>query len=169
MGLSEEIRRNLGQIYERWDGRGLPRGLAGEAVLAIVMAGCATRVKPEACNAFFAAATPPAGTALADTLAALQAIARNPQFQPGRVFALLNEFYPVPATSRGLRSTPFQPYRSRAPSAWVLPLKFAGGGYIGGARVAFDADGNAWSGANFIVGSQGGDALWDGTLSRFAP
>jgi HD-GYP domain-containing protein (c-di-GMP phosphodiesterase class II) len=32
IGLSEELRENLGQIYERWDGRGLPRGLAGNAV-----------------------------------------------------------------------------------------------------------------------------------------
>jgi HD-GYP domain-containing protein (c-di-GMP phosphodiesterase class II) len=32
IGLSEEIRKNLGQLYERWDGRGLPRGLAGDAV-----------------------------------------------------------------------------------------------------------------------------------------
>ena len=27
-----EIRENLGQIYERWDGKGLPRGLSGNAV-----------------------------------------------------------------------------------------------------------------------------------------
>jgi len=32
IGLPEEIRENLGQIYERWDGRGLPRGLSGQAV-----------------------------------------------------------------------------------------------------------------------------------------
>lgn len=32
IGLSEEIRKNLGQLYERWDGRGLPHGLAGDAV-----------------------------------------------------------------------------------------------------------------------------------------
>ena len=32
IGLPEEIRENLGQIYERWDGKGLPRGLSGEAV-----------------------------------------------------------------------------------------------------------------------------------------
>jgi hypothetical protein len=31
------------------------------------------------------------------------------------------------------------------------------------------ARGNAWSGANFIVGSQGGDALWDGNLAKFSP
>ena len=32
MGLSPELRESLGQIYERWDGKGLPRGLSGEAV-----------------------------------------------------------------------------------------------------------------------------------------
>jgi HD-GYP domain-containing protein (c-di-GMP phosphodiesterase class II) len=32
LGLGTNVRRNLGQIYERWDGRGLPRGLKGEAV-----------------------------------------------------------------------------------------------------------------------------------------
>lgn len=32
LGLSEELRENLGQIYERWDGHGLPQGLKGDAV-----------------------------------------------------------------------------------------------------------------------------------------
>jgi HD-GYP domain-containing protein (c-di-GMP phosphodiesterase class II) len=32
IGLPEEIRENLGQIYERWDGKGMPRGLSGNAV-----------------------------------------------------------------------------------------------------------------------------------------
>src|SRR3954451_20382586 len=32
IGLPERIRENLGQIYERWDGKGLPRGLSGDAV-----------------------------------------------------------------------------------------------------------------------------------------
>ena len=36
LGLSEEIRQNLGQIYERWDGRGMPRGLSGDDVLPAV-------------------------------------------------------------------------------------------------------------------------------------
>jgi HD-GYP domain-containing protein (c-di-GMP phosphodiesterase class II) len=36
LGLSEEIRANLGQIYERWDGKGLPRGRTGDAVLPAV-------------------------------------------------------------------------------------------------------------------------------------
>ncbi len=32
LGLSEELCENLGQIYERWDGHGLPHGLKGDAV-----------------------------------------------------------------------------------------------------------------------------------------
>jgi len=32
LGLSPELRESLGQIYERWDGKGLPHGLSGEAV-----------------------------------------------------------------------------------------------------------------------------------------
>jgi HD-GYP domain-containing protein (c-di-GMP phosphodiesterase class II) len=32
IGLSDDIRENLGQLYERWDGKGLPRGLSGNAV-----------------------------------------------------------------------------------------------------------------------------------------
>jgi HD-GYP domain-containing protein (c-di-GMP phosphodiesterase class II) len=32
LGLPEELREGLGQIYERWDGQGMPRGLSGNDV-----------------------------------------------------------------------------------------------------------------------------------------
>ena len=85
-----------------------------------------------------------------------------------RVFALLDAFYPVPQGKR-MRATPFLPYLSLSPGAWVLPLKFSGGGNAGGAKVMFDSEGNAWSGDNFLVGWQGHDDLWNGNLSKFAP
>ena len=91
-----------------------------------------------------------------DTLAAALSIARNAGYKPERVFALLDAFYPVPQ-GKNMRATPFMPYLSFAPGAWVLPLKFSGGGNAGGAKVMFDSQGNAWSGANFIVGWQGHD------------
>jgi hypothetical protein len=142
--------------------------MANFATLATIMSGCITLVKDDACSRFFAAATPPSGKAPGDTLAAAESVALNSAYKPGRLFALLNTFYPVPAGKR-LRATPFLPYLSFAPSAWILPLKFTGGGYTGGAKVMFDSRGNAWSGANFIVGSQGHDALWDGNMAEFAP
>ena len=32
IGLDDDMQANLGQLYERWDGHGMPRGLAGEQV-----------------------------------------------------------------------------------------------------------------------------------------
>ena len=142
--------------------------MANFATLANVLAGCVTRVKDDACSSLFAAATPPSGIAPTDILTAAESVALNSAYKPDRLFALLNVFYPVPE-GKQLRATPFLPYLSFAPSAWVLPLHFTGGGYTGGAKVMFDSEGNAWSGANFIVGSQGKDALWDGNMSEFAP
>jgi HD-GYP domain-containing protein (c-di-GMP phosphodiesterase class II) len=37
LGFEARIRQALGQLYERWDGRGLPRGLRGEQVLPAVL------------------------------------------------------------------------------------------------------------------------------------
>jgi hypothetical protein len=51
----------------------------------------------------------------------------------------------------------------------VLPLKFTGGGLNAPGKIMFDSEGNAWTGDNFIVGSQASDGLWDGNLSKIAP
>ena len=32
LGLGDGVRRNLGQLYERWDGKGQPNGIRGEAI-----------------------------------------------------------------------------------------------------------------------------------------
>ncbi len=95
--------------------------MANFATLADALAGCAARVTPNACDQLFQAAKPPKGDAPADTLTAAEAIARNSAYQPERTFALLDSFYPVP-NGKHMRATPFMPYLSFAPSAWVLPL-----------------------------------------------
>ncbi|MGO9942739.1 MAG: hypothetical protein ACLPIC_08210 [Rhodoblastus sp.] len=143
--------------------------LANFATLSNVLAGCATRVKAEACDSLFAAATGPDGKAPADTLSAAQSIARVPWHKPEKIFALLEDFYPVDKDQSQLRPAPFTPYLSFAPSAWVLPLKFSGGGLSGGGKLMFDSQGNAWVADNFMVGAQNQDALWRGGLSKFAP
>ncbi len=61
------------------------------------------------------------------------------------------------------------PYLNTAPSAWVLPLKFDGGGYRAGGKAAFDSEGNLWVGDNFTIGWQASDALWQGHATKFAP
>src|SRR6516165_7951497 len=130
--------------------------MANFATLADVLAGCATRAANDACGKLFAAATPPTGAAPTDMLTAAQAIARYPWYKPERLFALLEQFYPMPA-GKNLRAVPFMPYLGFAPSAWVLPLRFDGGGYIAGGKGMFDSKGNFWISDNFTVGWQGLD------------
>ena len=142
--------------------------MANFATLATILAGCTTRVSEDACAKLFAAATPPTGTAPIDTLTATEAIARNPANHADKVFALLDAFYPVPSGKK-MRATPYLPYLTFAPSAWVFPLKFAGGGVSGGGKLMIDSQGNAWVGNNFIVGGQSQAILWNGNLSKFAP
>src|SRR3954454_9060333 len=54
-------------------------------------------------------------------------------------------------------------------TAWVLPLKFTGGGYVAGGKAMFDSEGNLWVGDNFTAGWQAHDALWQGNATKFAP
>jgi hypothetical protein len=142
--------------------------MANFATLADVLAGCVTGATVDACPKLYTAATPPKGGAPNDTLAAAQSIAKYPWYQPGRVFALLEAFYPVPK-GKNMRSVPYMPYLNFSPSAWVLPLKFTGGGYRAGGKAMFDSEGNLWVGDNFTVGWQGQDKLWQGNATKFAP
>ncbi len=141
--------------------------MANFATLANVLAACVTRVTPDACSKLFAAATPPKGSAPTDTLVAAESIARYPWYQPGRIFALL-ELYPIPP-GKTMRAVPYMPYLNFPPSAWVLPLKFDGGGYRAGGKAMFDSEGNLWVGDNFTVGWQGQDNLWQGNATKFDP
>jgi len=142
--------------------------MANFATLADLLAGCTTRVNANACSNLFRAATAPNGKVPIDTLGAAQSIARNSWNQPERLFALLDQFYPVP-NGKNLRPVPYMPYLNWAPSAWVLPLKFDGGGYRAGGKAMFDSEGNLWVGDNFTVGWQGQDSLWQGHATKFAP
>ena len=141
--------------------------MANFATLADVLSGCATQVTADACDGLLIAATPPKGGPPTDTLTAAQAIARYPWHQPDRVFALLGRLYPVPPGAT-MRAVPFMPYLGFAPSAWVLPLMFDGGGYRAGGKAMFDSEGSLWVGDNFTVGWQAQDSLWQGNATKFA-
>lgn len=141
--------------------------MANFATLANALSGCVAQINVSACSSLFAAAQGPTGDIPSDTLMAAEAIAKFSWYKPGRVFALLDNYYP--AAKGKLRQTPFMPYLNVAPSAWVLPLKFDGGGYRAGGKAMFDADGNLWVGNNFTVGWQASDALWQGNATEFNP
>src|SRR6516165_9646890 len=105
--------------------------MANFATLADLLAGCATRVKADACSKLFAATTPPTGAAPTDTLTAAQSTARYSWYKPERLFALLDEFYPGPQ-GKNLRPVPFMPYLNSVRGACVLPLRFSGRGFRAG-------------------------------------
>jgi len=142
--------------------------MANFATLSSILAGCVTQVKADACSRLYEAAMPPSGGPPVDTLSSIESIAFNPWHQPDKIFTLLDDFYPVPK-GKTMRPTPFMPYLTYSPSAWVFPLKFTGGGLSGPGKLMFDSEGNAWAGDNFLVGAQNQDALWAGNLSKFAP
>jgi hypothetical protein len=142
--------------------------MANFATLADLLSACVNRVTPEACTKLFAASTSPKGVVPTDTLTVAQSIARDPWYQPERLFALLDEFYAIPK-GKTMRAVPYMPYLKFSPSAWVLPLKVTGGGFRAGGKAMFDSEGNLWVGDNFTVGWQGQDDLWQGNATKFAP
>ncbi|EIG56105.1 hypothetical protein [Bradyrhizobium sp. WSM1253] len=104
---------------------------------------------------FLKAASLPDGTTPKNTFDALAGIARQPWAQPKVLFALFNEAYPQPKDG-ARRKAPFVPYLAYVPDDFVLSLTFAGGGVYSPGRLMFDAEGNLWSGQNWMAGSQSG-------------
>ena len=151
--------------------------MANFATLADALAGCATRVVEDAC----------VQAVRSRHTAQRRRADRHVDWRPRRSRA-------IPGTNPGgclpcstssirfprsrmdgqpkppnMRPVPFMPYLIWAPSAWVLPLKFDGGGYRAGGKAMFDSEGNLWVGDNFTIGWQGQDALWQGNATKFAP
>ena len=117
--------------------------------LADILNSCASN--GSGCSALWSAATPPSGTAPANTLQAILNIAQNPGVNVSTLFGL------APA------SPPFSPALPSAPNDWTLALTFTGGGLgispstsgtdsashtgIGptiSTSLAIDANGNVW-------------------------
>jgi len=107
-------------------------------------------------RARFLKATAPADAATPkDTIEAMASIARTPWANPKVLYALFDEAYPQPKDG-SRRAAPFVPYLAWSPPDFALSLCFAGGGVYANGRFMFDAQGNLWSGQNWMPGSQSG-------------
>ena len=104
---------------------------------------------------FLKAATPSDGAPPKTTIEAMADIARESWADPKALYALFDEAYPQPKDG-SRRAAPFAPYLLFAPDDFALSLAFAGGGMYANGRFMFDADGNLWSGQNWMPGSQSG-------------
>jgi hypothetical protein len=118
---------------------------------------------------FLKAATPPGGVAPKNTLEAMAGIARAPWVASKELYALFDEAYPLPAPD-ARRKAPFAPYLVYVPEDFALSLAFSGGGDYANGRFMFDADGNLWSGQNWLPGSQSGvNKSTGGGVIKFTP
>ena len=118
---------------------------------------------------FYKAATPTGGATPTNTLEAMAGIAREPWADPKDLYALFDEAYPQPKDG-ARRAAPFVPYLAYVPDDFALSLCFAGGGVYSPGRLMFDADGNLWSGQNWMAGSQSGvNKSIGGGVVKFSP
>ncbi len=118
---------------------------------------------------FLKAVTPTGGATPKDTLGAMAGISRTPRANPKALYALFDEAYPRPKDGTR-RSAPFVPYLAYSPPDFALMLKFAGGGIYSPGKLQVDANGNIWSGQNWMAGSQSGvlNNIGGGTI-KLAP
>jgi streptogramin lyase len=119
---------------------------------------------------FLKAATPPDGATPKSTLEATANIARRPWANAKELYTLFDEAYPQPQNALIRRKAPFAPYLAYPPKDFALSLCFSGGGNYAAGRLMFDAEGNLWSGQNWLPGSQSGviHNIGGGTI-KFAP
>jgi hypothetical protein len=118
---------------------------------------------------FLKAATQTGGAAPKNTLEAIAGIARRPWANANELYGLFEEAYPQPKDG-SRRKAPFLPYLAWSPRDFVLSLCFAGGGLYSPGRFMFDAEGNLWSGQNWMPGSQSGVIRSiGGGVVKFAP
>jgi streptogramin lyase len=119
---------------------------------------------------FFKAATPTGGVTPKNTLEAMSGIAREPWAAPKELYGLFDEAYPLPAPDARRTGAPFAPYLVYVPADFALSLAFSGGGDYANGRFMFDADGNLWSGQNWLPGSQSGvNKSTGGGVIKFSP
>jgi streptogramin lyase len=71
---------------------------------------------------------------------------------------------------RAVGVRPSRPYLVYVPDDFALSLAFSGGGDYANGRFMFDADGNLWSGQNWLPGSQSGvNKSAGGGVIKFSP
>jgi hypothetical protein len=153
------------------DGLNITRSttLATFNTLASLVTYASTSASSDWRSRFFQAAMPSGGTTPSNTFSAMAGIARQPWAHPKDLFALFEEAYPQ--AKEGLpNAAPYAPYLQYAPNDFALILRFSGGGLYAPGRLMLDANGNLWSGVNWMPGSQSNVAKnIGGGVAKFGP
>src|SRR5262245_11347764 len=108
---------------------------------------CGRHYQDSACKEFLRL------TSAVNTFDALQAIAREPWVNAMALFELFSSSYPFPKNEGRRKDAPV-PYLHYAPDDFALMVRFTGGGICSPGKLAFDKDGNLWTGLNWMAGAQ---------------
>ena len=118
---------------------------------------------------FLKAATPTGGATPKNTLEAMAGIAREPWAAPKDLYALFDEAYPLPAPDAGA-VRPSCPISSTSRTTSPSRCASRAAAIYANGRFMFDAEGNLWSGQNWMPGSQSGvNKSTGGGVSKFSP
>ena len=133
----------VGNLYDNTTGNALAATPAGNGAvpqatidtLANILTSCVATGGPSSqqCSTLFTAAAT-GGVALSDTASAAISIAHHPSSGVSQLFALQSQ-----------SSAIFQPALTNAPTSWILPVSFTGGGLNAPAGLAIDSAGNIWA------------------------
>lgn len=115
--------------------------------LVALVALCSRYYQEAACKEFLHL------TNSSDTLGALQTLAREPWVNATALFELFSSNYPFPENAARRKDAPV-PYLQYPPDDFALIVRFMGGGIYAPGKLAFDKDGNLWSGMNWMAGAQ---------------
>ena len=141
-GLANAL-ATVGNLYDNTTGHALAATPAGNGAvpqstintLANILASCVGTGGPasQQCSTLFTAAAAGGGT-LIDTASAAISIAHNPSTGVSQLWTLQSQ-----------SSATFQPALATAPTSWILPVSYSGGGLNAPAGLAIDAAGNVWT------------------------
>lgn len=133
----------VGNLYNSTTGQALATTPAGNGAvpqstintLANVLSSCVGTGGPtsQQCSTLLTTAAG-GGTALTDTASAAISIAHHPSNGVSQLFALQSQ-----------SSATYQPALAAAPTSWILPVSYTGGGLNAPAGLAIDAAGNVWA------------------------
>jgi streptogramin lyase len=144
-----------GDVLINGNNSSLSSTLARFNTMGNLLALCGLPEKKEHCDALLKLDA----TGQGKTLGVAQSIARAPWKDADKLFGLFDSGYVAPKTDNPQErraGVTYVPYLSWAPTDWALSLKFTGGGVFSLGRILFDADGNMWSGSNWMPGGQNG-------------
>ena len=115
--------------------------LATLNTLADLVAVCSATPAGGRCGELLRLATPPGGTAPADTVQAVLNLVENPALSLAGLYALAKT------------ESVYQPALDVPPAAWMLALLYTDTGLYASGRIAIDAKGDIWSNNNWQPGT----------------